>query len=618
MNEIVVDDGEIVAMIERVEQLLAHAHQRRGAAGRQIEPAEQFQPARLGGAMQFVRGIGGRRLPPGGNGGVDAGGIVAEGFRQRLEEGDARPGGQRRIVRQNLVGQRHAGGLAAAGKQRLAQLDQTVRAPARRLAPDQGAAAVRDALQHLAEERGIQRNHPISPSARHETANDRRRPWQAVTQVPAPNPAPHAGLDRRSAGRQIGAALSVNGRAASRREALREPSMPGPLAGLRVLELARILAGPWAGQILADLGADVIKVERNGAGDDTRGWGPPFVPAADGGHLGAAYFHGTNRGKRSIELDFESEDGRRIVRKLAARSDVLIENFKVGGLAKFGLDYESLAPDNPRLIYCSVTGFGQTGPYASRAGYDLMAQGMGGIMELTGTPDGEPMRVGVPVSDIFTGVYSAVGILAALARREKTGRGGYVDTALVDSTVGVLANQALNYLVSGEVPHRIGNAHPNITSLSGVSGRRRPHHHRHRQRQPVRQTVRRARRARACRGPGLSSTTKARLAHRAELVERICKLTARMSRTELLDKLEAAGVPAGPINDLDQVFADPQVIHRGMKLELPSAAAKAGTIPGVRTPIMIDGAPMAAERPVAAARRAHRRNLARDRRRVTR
>ena len=196
--------------------------------------------------------------------------------------------------------------------------------------------------------------------------------------------------------------------------------MPGPLAGLRVLELARILAGPWAGQILADLGADVIKVERKGVGDDTRAWGPPFVAAAEGdGHLDAAYFHGTNRGKRSIELDFESEEGRRIVKKLAARSDVLLENFKVGSLAKFGLDYASLAPENPRLIYCSVTGFGQTGPYATRAGYDLMAQGMGGFMDLTGHPDGEPLRSGVPISDIFTGVYSAVGILAALARRER-------------------------------------------------------------------------------------------------------------------------------------------------------------------------------------------------------
>jgi crotonobetainyl-CoA:carnitine CoA-transferase CaiB-like acyl-CoA transferase len=236
--------------------------------------------------------------------------------------------------------------------------------------------------------------------------------------------------------------------------------MPGPLAGLRVLELARILAGPWAGQILADLGADIVKVERKGAGDDTRGWGPPFVEGADGKHLGAAYFHATNRGKRSIELDFESDDGKRLVRKLAARSDVLIENFKVGGLAKFGLDYNSLAAECPRLIYCSVTGFGQDGPYAARAGYDLMAQGMGGFMSLTGLA--EPTRAGVPVSDIFTGVCSVIGILAALAQRERTGRGGYVDCALVDSTVGVLANQALNYLVSGKVPERIGNAHPNI------------------------------------------------------------------------------------------------------------------------------------------------------------
>jgi crotonobetainyl-CoA:carnitine CoA-transferase CaiB-like acyl-CoA transferase len=354
--------------------------------------------------------------------------------------------------------------------------------------------------------------------------------------------------------------------------------MPGPLAGLRVLELARILAGPWAGQILADLGADVIKVERAGAGDDTRGWGPPFVEAADGGHLGAAYFHGTNRGKRSIELDFESEEGRRI-----------------GSLAKFGLDYASLAPDNPRLIYCSVTGFGQTGPNAQRPGYDLMAQGMGGMMDLTGNPDGEPMRAGVPVSDLFTGVYSAVGILAALARREKTGRGGLVDTALIDTTVGILANQALNYLISGKPPKRMGNAHPNVIpyqvfpvadghiiiasgndsqfgKLCAVLGE-----------------------------PELAKDpryldNKARLAHRPELIGRLCALTAKIPRAALLAKLEAVGVPAGPINDLAQVFADPQVIHRGMRIDPPSAAAKAGSIPGVRTPIVLDGAPAAAER----------------------
>jgi crotonobetainyl-CoA:carnitine CoA-transferase CaiB-like acyl-CoA transferase len=372
--------------------------------------------------------------------------------------------------------------------------------------------------------------------------------------------------------------------------------MPGPLAGLRVLELARILAGPWAGQILADLGADVVKVERKGTGDDTRGWGPPFVEAADGNHLDAAYFHATNRGKRSIELDFESEDGRRIVKKLAARSDVLIENFKVGGLAKFGLDYASLSKDNPRLIYCSVTGFGQTGPYASRAGYDLMAQGMGGIMDLTGSPDGEPQRAGVPVADIFTGIYSVVGILAALIERARTGRGCQVDTALVDSQVGVLANQALNYLVSGKVPKRIGNAHPNIVpyqvfpvadghiiiatgndtqfaKLCGVLGE-----------------------------PDISGepnyrANSDRLQHREELIARLSALTRRWRGTDLLAELESVQVPAGPINPLDQVFVDPQVVHRGMRIDLPSKAAKAGTIPGVRTPIIIGGKHMAAERP---------------------
>ncbi|MBX9773918.1 MAG: CoA transferase [Xanthobacteraceae bacterium] len=372
--------------------------------------------------------------------------------------------------------------------------------------------------------------------------------------------------------------------------------MPGPLSGLRVLELARILAGPWAGQLLADLGADVIKVERKGAGDDTRGWGPPFVPAADGGHLGAAYFHGANRGKRSIELDFETAEGQRLVKKLAARSDVLIENFKVGGLKKFGLDYASMSKEFPRLIYCSVTGFGQTGPYASRAGYDLMAQGIGGFMSLTGEADGEPTRAGIPIADIMTGVYAVVGILAAIHERDKTGKGTLVDGALVDTQVGMLANQALNYLVSGELPVRIGNAHPNIVpyqvfpvadghviiatgndsqfvKLCGVLGE-----------------------------PSLAENpdykdNKSRLAHREVLVGRLTELCKRMTSADILAKLEAVGVPAGPINNLDQVFDDPQVIHRGVKLNLPSAHAKGGTIPGVRSPLVIGGRPMAHERP---------------------
>jgi crotonobetainyl-CoA:carnitine CoA-transferase CaiB-like acyl-CoA transferase len=374
------------------------------------------------------------------------------------------------------------------------------------------------------------------------------------------------------------------------------PSKQSPLAGLRVLELARILAGPWAGQLLADLGADVIKVERQGAGDDTRAWGPPFVEAADGGHLSAAYFHSTNRGKRSIELDFSAAEGQRLVKKLAARSDVLIENFKVGGLTKFGLDYKSLEPLNPRLIYCSVTGFGQTGPSAARAGYDLMAQGIGGIMDMTGAPDGSPMRVGVPIADVFSGVYAAVGILAALKRRETTGRGGYVDCALVDSTVGTLTFQALNYLVSGEVPKRIGNAHPNLVPYQEfpvADGR------------IIIATGNDAQFVKLCGilgAPQLAAVeaykdNKGRLAHRAELVGKLTALTSRFKREDLLDKLEAATIPAGPINDLQQVFSDPQVIHRGMRLELKSDAAKGGTIPGIRTPIVLDGTPMASERP---------------------
>ena len=372
--------------------------------------------------------------------------------------------------------------------------------------------------------------------------------------------------------------------------------MSKPLAGLRVLELARILAGPWAGQILADLGADVIKVERKGPGDDTRVWGPPFVEGTDGKPIGSAYFHSANRGKRSIEVDFDTDEGKRIIRKLAARSDVLIENFKVGGLAKFGLDYKSLAPENPRLIYCSVTGFGQTGPYAKRAGYDLMAQGMAGLMDITGMPDGPPVKVGGAVSDIFTGVYSTVGILAALAQRERTGKGAYVDTALVDSTVGILANNAMNYLVSGKIPTRLGNAHANIVpyqefpaadghliiasgndsqfhKLCGVLGA-----------------------AEISNNPAYKDNV-GRLTNRDKIIPELTAYTKTMKRDDLLARLEAVGVPAGPINNIAQVFDDPQVVHRSMRIDMPSKAAKTGTIPGVRTPIVMDGVPQASGRP---------------------
>jgi crotonobetainyl-CoA:carnitine CoA-transferase CaiB-like acyl-CoA transferase len=372
--------------------------------------------------------------------------------------------------------------------------------------------------------------------------------------------------------------------------------MAGPLTGTRVLELARILAGPWAGQILADLGADVIKVERPGAGDDTRGWGPPFVIGADGGQLGSAYYHACNRGKRSIAVDFETEAGRRIVRKLAQRSDVVIENFKAGGLAKFELDYASLAKENPRLIYCSITGFGQDGPYAHRAGYDLLVQGMGGIMDITGMPDGEPTRGGVAYADVFTGVYSVAGILAAIIERDKTGHGSYVDTALLDTQVSVLANQALFYLVSGQTPQRMGNAHATVVPYQvfpvsdghiiiacGNDG----------QFSRLMTVLGDA----AMANDPIYTTNEARVVNRATLIPRMIELTAKFSRADLLAKLEAVGVPGGPINSVADVFADPQVIARGMRLDMPSAAAKGGSIPGVRTPITLNGHRAAAERP---------------------
>jgi len=370
--------------------------------------------------------------------------------------------------------------------------------------------------------------------------------------------------------------------------------MTPPLAGLRVLELARILAGPWAGQTLADLGADVVKVERADVGDDTRSWGPPFVAGTDG-DLGAAYFHSTNRGKRSIAVDFETDEGREIVRRLAAQADVLIENFKVGGLARFGLDYASLKAINPRLIYCSITGFGQDGPYAKRAGYDYMIQAMGGLMDLTGAPEGEPMKVGVAVADIFTGVYSVVGILAALQRRAVTCEGGHVDMSLLDTQTAVLANQAMNYLASGKSPRRLGNAHPNLVPYQvfavadghlvvavGNDGQFR----------------------KLCVLLGLPElaedpdfrTNPGRVSNRERLVPIVAELIAPWTRDALLAGLEAAGVPAGPINSVADVFDDPQVRHRGMQVSLADEAAAGGVIPGVRTPVVLDGVGQVAPR----------------------
>jgi glutaryl-CoA transferase len=371
--------------------------------------------------------------------------------------------------------------------------------------------------------------------------------------------------------------------------------MPGPLAGVRVLELARILAGPWAGQTLADLGADVIKVERPGAGDDTRGWGPPFMEDKDGGRLSSAYNLSCNRGKRSIAVDLDTPDGQRIVRKLAARSDVLIENFKFGGLAKYRLDYQSLAADNPRLVYCSITGFGQNGPYAHRAGYDLLVQGMGGIMDITGDPTGQPTRIGVAFADVFTGVYSALAITAALKERDSTGKGSHIDMALLDTMVGVLANQALFYLVSGTPPERMGNAHATVVPYQtfpttdgwmliacGNDGQF-------------------AKMMALLGDPDMAKderyrTNAARVVNRATLIPALFELTKKLSKAELAEKFEAIGVPAGPINNLAEVFADPQVVARGMRIDLPHPAAKGGSIPGVRSPITINGRRAAADR----------------------
>jgi crotonobetainyl-CoA:carnitine CoA-transferase CaiB-like acyl-CoA transferase len=334
--------------------------------------------------------------------------------------------------------------------------------------------------------------------------------------------------------------------------------------------------------LLADLGAEVVKVERPGVGDDTRHWGPPF--AADGA---AAYFHACNRGKKSVALDFEQAEDLEKVRALATQADVLIENFKVGGLARYGLDYPSLSAINPGLIYCSITGFGQTGPYAPRAGYDFIIQGMGGAMSLTGEPDGEPQKSGIAYADIFTGLYATVAILAALHDRDRTGRGAHIDMALLDTQVGVLANQALNWMVSGKVPHRMGNGHSNLVPYQAFKvsdgevivavGNDRQFE-------------------RLCSLLGLEElardqrfrTNPGRVVNRAALLPVLQEAIRRRSRQEFSDALEAAGIPAGPINPVDAVFDDPQVVARGMQL--------AGEIPGLASPIVIDGERQVAER----------------------
>ena len=367
-----------------------------------------------------------------------------------------------------------------------------------------------------------------------------------------------------------------------------------PLSGIRVIELARVLAGPWAGQMLADLGADVIKIENPDGGDDTRAWGPPFVTGKDGENLSAAYYHSTNRGKRSIAVDLKTEEGREVVHRLIATADVVIENFKVGGLVKYGLDHQSLAKQHPKLVYCSITGFGQDGPYAARAGYDYIVQGMSGFMSVTGAPDGEPMKAGVAIADIFTGIYAVTAIQAALIHVMKTGKGQHVDMALLDVQSAVMANQNMNFLASGKAPTRLGNAHPNISPYEVV-----PAADGH-----IILAVGNDGQFRKLCGllklDGIAederfATNRARVAHRDEVRRRVTGATAALSKAELLDACEREGVPAGPINSIAETFEDPQVKARGMRVDLPDADGN--LIPGVRTPIVFSGTPLAYDRP---------------------
>jgi crotonobetainyl-CoA:carnitine CoA-transferase CaiB-like acyl-CoA transferase len=362
--------------------------------------------------------------------------------------------------------------------------------------------------------------------------------------------------------------------------------MPAPLEGLKVVELARVLAGPWAGQTLSDLGCDVTKVE-SPAGDDTRQWGPPFVERD--GDRSAAYFHSTNRGKRSVTIDFRTEAGLSRLHALLADADILIENFKTGGLARYGLDYASLKDRYPRLIYCSITGFGHDGPYAPRAGYDFIIQGMSGLMSLTGDPDGQPQKYGVAITDILTGVYAVAAILAAVHQRAITGRGQQIDMSLLDVAVGITSNQALNYLTTGTPPKRMGNAHLNLAPYQ-VFDCSDGH--------VIIATGNDNQYRRLCRLLGLEEMAEAseflsnadRLRNRAEMDRRLTGATRQRSKADLLAACEAEGVPAGPINDMGEVFSDPQVIARGLQIRLDG-------VPGVRSPFTFSDADLALHRP---------------------
>ncbi|WP_426151085.1 CaiB/BaiF CoA transferase family protein [Pseudomonas sp. DC3000-4b1] len=373
----------------------------------------------------------------------------------------------------------------------------------------------------------------------------------------------------------------------------------GALSHLRVLDLSRVLAGPWAGQILGDLGAEVIKIERPGTGDDTRAWGPPYLKDAAGLSTGeAAYYLAANRNKASVTIDFTHPDGQQLVRQLAERSDILLENFKVGGLEAYGLDYESLKAINPRLIYCSITGFGQTGPYAKRAGYDFMIQGLGGLMSLTGRATGEagegPVKVGVAVTDILTGLYATVGVLAALAERERSGQGQYIDTALLDVQVACLANQAMNYLTTGVAPRRLGNAHPNIVPYQDFPTADGDIILTVGNDQQFRKFAKVAECEHWADDPRFA-TNAARVANRAALIPAIRQVTVFRTTQEWVRALEGAGVPCGPINDLSEVFSDPQALARELVVDMHHPLA--GSLKQVASPLRLSRTPVSYRRP---------------------
>jgi len=368
----------------------------------------------------------------------------------------------------------------------------------------------------------------------------------------------------------------------------------GALDGLRVLDLSRVLAGPWAGQILGDLGAEVIKIERPGRGDDTRAWGPPYLNDGQGAPTSeSAYYLSANRNKQSVTVDITRPDGQRLLKELVAESDVLLENFKVGGLKRYGLDYESLSVINPRLIYCSITGFGQDGPYAERPGYDFLIQGMGGLMSITGQPDGEPgggpVKAGVALTDITTGLYAAIAVLAAVNHRHQSGEGQYIDMALLDVQVATLANQAMNFLTSGTAPGRMGNAHPNIVpyqTFPAADG-------------DIILTIGNDDQfARFCEVAGRPewagderyATNAARVANRDTLIPALRQTTVMKTTAEWLRLLEEAGVPGGPVNTIEQVFQDPQVRHRGLRIDLSHPLTP--SVPLVGSPLRLSRSPV--------------------------